>query len=99
LDVTIQADVLKLLMDLQDDLGLTYLFITHDMSVVRHIADRVAVMFKGRFVEVGDADDVLHRPQDDYTRRLLNAVPRTDPHHRMFDVGATGSAAPQQKTA
>lgn len=99
LDVTIQADVLKLLMDLQDDLGLTYLFITHDMSVVRHIADRVAVMFKGRFVEVGDADDVLNRPQDDYTRRLLNAVPRTDPHHRMFDVGATGSAAPQQKTA
>nr|WP_247743551.1 ABC transporter ATP-binding protein [Shimia sp. R10_1] len=87
LDVTIQADVLELLMDLQQDLGLTYLFITHDMSVVRHISDRVAVLLKGELVEIGSADAVLNAPQNDYTKRLLAAVPHADPEQRMFDKG------------
>jgi len=91
LDVTIQADVLKLLVELQEDLGLTYLFITHDMAVVRHIADRVAVMLKGRLVEVGTADDVLENPKEAYTQRLLAAVPRADTDQRMFDHAVTAA--------
>jgi peptide/nickel transport system ATP-binding protein len=79
LDVSIQAGVLNLLEDLKVRLGLSYLFVAHDLSVVRHVADRVAVMYLGRLVEVGDADDVFERPTHPYTQALLSAVPIPDP--------------------
>ena len=79
LDVSIQAQIVNLLDDLQDELGLTYLFVAHDIGVVRHIADRIAVMNKGKIVEEGSADQVCEQPRDEYTKKLLAAVPIPDP--------------------
>ncbi|CAN7295404.1 MULTISPECIES: ABC transporter ATP-binding protein [Microbacterium] len=79
LDVSIQAGVINLLDDLKVKLGLSYLFVAHDLSVVRHIADRVAVMYLGDFVEHGDVDDVFDNPQHPYTKALLSAIPVPDP--------------------
>ena len=76
LDVSIQAGIINLLLDLQQQFGLAYLFVSHDLSVVRHLAHHVAVMFKGAVVEQGDADDVFDNPRHEYTRRLLAAVPQ-----------------------
>ena len=76
MDVSIQAQVLDLLTDLQDELGVSYLFISHDLGVIHHISDRILVMKDGRVVESGTADEVFERPQDPYTRRLLTALPR-----------------------
>ncbi len=80
LDVSIQAQILNLLRDLQERLGLTYLFIAHDLSVVRHISDYVAVMYLGRLVERGTVDDIFERPVHPYTKALLAAAPVPNPH-------------------
>lgn len=82
LDVSIQSQVLNLLEDLQDQYGLTYLFISHDLSVVRHISDRVCVMFLGRICEIGDTAEIYQHPIHPYTRFLLDSVPQPDPERR-----------------
>ena len=79
LDVSIRADVLNLLEDLQSKFELSYLFISHDLSVVRHISDRVAVMYTGRFVEIGDTESIFSNPRHPYTQALLSAIPIPDP--------------------
>src|SRR5262245_32726644 len=79
LDVSIQAQVVNLMQDLQQEFGLSYIFIAHDLSVVRHISDRIAVMYKGEIVELGDAETIYQNPQHPYSRTLLAAVPRPDP--------------------
>jgi peptide/nickel transport system ATP-binding protein len=84
LDVSIQAQVLNLFMRLRQDLGLTYLFISHDLGVVRHIADRVAVMYLGRIVEEAPTEEVFARPNHPYTQALLTAVPSLDQRRRRF---------------
>jgi ABC-type oligopeptide transport system ATPase subunit len=98
LDVSIQAQIINLLKDLQREFGLAYLFIAHDLAVVRSVSDRIAVMHQGRIVETGLADEVYERPREDYTKALLAAVPVPDParmrerkadRQRLRDVVAT----------
>ncbi len=82
LDVSIQAQILNLLRNLQDDFNLTYVFISHDLSVIRQIADRIAVMYLGRIVELGDSESIYEHPKHPYTAALLSAVPRASTGHR-----------------
>lgn len=84
LDVSLRSQMLDLMMSLQDQLGLSYVFISHDMSVIRYMCDRVAVMYRGKVVEMGDTDQVVNNPQHDYTRSLLSAIPHPDPRDRRL---------------
>ena len=85
LDVSVQSQVLNLMKDLQRDLGLTYLFISHDLSVVRYMADQIGVLYLGRLVEVADRDRLFNAPQHPYTRMLMDAAPRIDAFGRTAD--------------
>jgi oligopeptide transport system ATP-binding protein len=92
LDVSIQAQIVNLLDDLQDELGLTYVFVAHDIGVVRHISDRIAVMHNGKIVEQGTADQVCEHPKDAYTKQLLAAVPIPDPRESRARRERTAAA-------
>ena len=90
LDVSIQAQVINLLKDLQDEFKLSYLFIAHDLSVVRYISDRVAVMYLGRIVEIGKTSEIFKRPAHPYTKALLSAILIPDPRRRAQHIPLTG---------
>ena len=93
LDVSVQAAVINLLEDLQEQLGLTYLFVAHDLSVVRHIADRTAVMYVGKLVELADTEELFENPRHPYTAALLSAVPIPDPRFKASRIPLEGEVA------
>jgi ABC-type oligopeptide transport system ATPase subunit len=92
LDVSIQAQIINLLTDLQEEFGLSYLFISHDMAVIQHVCKRIAVMYKGKIVETGSRDEILTNPQHKYTQSLLSAVPEPDPRRVKERVVFEGGA-------
>jgi len=93
LDVSVQSQVVNLLPDLQSDLDLTYLFVAHDMSVVRQVSNRIAVMYVGKLVEVAESEELLRGPKHPYSETLLSAVPRPNPHHHMQRLNLEGEPA------
>jgi peptide/nickel transport system ATP-binding protein len=98
LDVSLRSQMLDLMMKLQDEMGLSYVFISHDMSVIRYMCDRVAVMYRGKIVEAGETDQVVNNPAHDYTRALLSAIPNPDPRdrriHNRFRYDEAAAARP-----
>lgn len=82
LDVSVQAQVLNFMQDIQQELGLTYLFISHDLGIVKHMCDDIAIMYRGRYVEQGTRDDIFNNPQHIYTKRLVSAIPDINPRNR-----------------
>jgi oligopeptide/dipeptide ABC transporter ATP-binding protein len=90
LDVSIQSQVLNLLLELQRDMGLSYLFIAHDLAVVKHVSDRIAVMYLGKIVELGDADAIYRDPRHAYTKALIAAIPVADPRGRRTRAVLSG---------
>src|SRR4030066_548235 len=86
LDVSIQAQILNLLMDLRDQLRLTYLFISHDLRIVKHISERIAVMYMGKVIEMANGEDLFKRPLHPYTQVLLKAIPKLDPSQTREEV-------------
>ncbi|MCG8335540.1 MAG: dipeptide ABC transporter ATP-binding protein [Proteobacteria bacterium] len=90
LDVSIQSQILNLLLQLQQELDLTYLFISHDLAVVKHISDRIAVMYLGKIVEYASAKDIIETPQHPYTQALISAIPEPDPDRKKKKVILTG---------
>lgn len=93
LDVSVQSQVVNLLQDLQSELDLTYLFVAHDMSVVRQVSNRIAVMYVGKLVEVAESEELLRNPKHPYSETLLSAVPRPNPHHAMQRLSLEGEPA------
>ena len=93
LDVSIQSQVVNLLQDLQSELDLTYLFVAHDMSVVRQVSNRIAVMYVGKLVEVAESEELLRNPKHPYSETLLSAVPRPNPHYAMQRLSLEGEPA------
>lgn len=90
LDVSIQSQVLNLMLDLQRDMGLSYLFIAHNLAVVKHVSDQVAIMYLGRIVELADADEIYRNARHPYTRALISAIPQPDPRHRQKRIVLSG---------
>lgn len=90
LDVSIQSQILNLLADLQEEFGLSYLFISHDMAVIHHVCDRIAVMYNGKIVETGTRDEVIQNPSHEYTKALLSAVPEPDPRRERNRITFEG---------
>jgi oligopeptide/dipeptide ABC transporter ATP-binding protein len=90
LDVSIQGQVLNLMMELQREMGLAYIFIAHDLAVVKHVSDRIAIMYLGKIVELGPTEEVYRRPRHAYTRALISAIPQNDPARRTQRVLVSG---------
>jgi len=99
LDVSVKAQILNLLSDLQKEYGIAYLFVSHDLSVVRHISHRVAVMYLGQLVELGETDDMFARPRHPYTEALLSAIPNTDPDAGSRRISLRGDPPDPTKTS
>jgi peptide/nickel transport system ATP-binding protein len=93
LDVSIQAQILNLLQDLQSQFNLTYLFVSHDLSVIEHVSDRVAVMYVGKIVELAATDELFFNPKHPYTEALLSAIPNPDPDEKMKRILLSGEVA------
>ena len=90
LDVSVQAQVLNLLKKLKDELGLTYIFISHDLSVVKYISDRIIIMYLGRIMEIGDAKEIYANPAHPYTKALFSAIPPVSPYEKKETIELKG---------